>query len=446
MKILLLQSYLENNAFLIFPSGLAAIGATLNDHEVRALDLNLVKHPGEELRKIRAQFNPEIIGISFRNIDDQNRRDLRYYYRTCFQPDIRRIRSVFGDSIKLVAGGSGFSIFAEQIMEENPEIDFGVFLEAEESFPLLLRNLSAPERVKGIFYRKGNTVIFTGKARLPDFKTLPMPKWDLFNPRDYIQMPGIGVQTVRGCTNQCSYCVYPRLNGKHFRYKNPTSVADEIKLLKTRFGIDKFFFIDASFGLAKRHSVEVLEEMIKQKLDVQWGAYFDLNADPEFLIKAYEAGCREYIFSPDGFSENALKHLKKNFTLSHLKEHIRFMQTNQTLKNCFKFYTFMIASPGETPADYIRSFISLMIIRIKSALKITHPVSVSVSWIRIEPDTKICQMAMKQQDISQPSDLLPEISDNYERLFYINPPSKTLDAFFCIIMKTFSRLKALISK
>ena len=436
MNILLIQSSLEDkNEFCIFPAGLAAIAANIENHNIKAIDLNVVNDKDITLSAIRDNFHPDVIGISLRNIDNQNRKNLQYYYRQNFQPELKLIRKIFGYEIQLIAGGSGFSLFASQIMLENPEIDLGVFLEGEEILPSLLDNLSSPENVKGIYYRKNGKINFTGKSNLPNFSSLPMPRRDLFELDNYDKMTGIGIQTSRGCVNKCSYCTYPQINGNRFRYRKPSDVADEIEHLKNKFGITHFFFTDASFGLARQHSRDILNEIIKRNISVEWGAYFDLNADRDFLMQAKKAGCRSFIFSPDGFSDIALKNLNKNFSLQYLKQHIKFMQHSKEFKDCFKFYMFLISSPGESYIDYIKTIINIYLIKIKSMLKLTYPVSSAMSWIRIEPGTRIYREAQQQNDIFCDSCLLPAKDSNYNQLFYVNPKVKILDRMIFTIVK-----------
>ena len=152
MKILLIQSHLgricEQNLPL-FPIGLSYIAQALEKHEVRILDLNFWDLPRayEKLEKELINFDPDIAGLSIRNIHTTQRTDIFYYFNTV-QPTARLIKKV-SPEIRLLVGGPGYSVFAREIMERIPEFDFGIYLEGDESTPELIDNwVSVSDREK----------------------------------------------------------------------------------------------------------------------------------------------------------------------------------------------------------------------------------------------------------------------------------------------------------
>src|SRR3990170_5460410 len=165
MKVLLVQSYLGGNEPPVFPLGLACIKAQIANHDVRGFDTNTSKRPFEELKEIVGDFSPDAIGISLRNIDSTNKREVVFYY-SYLKKTIDVIKAY--SNAKIIVGGSGFSMFANEIMEDEPRIDYGVFLEGEKIAAVLLDNLTNPEQVKGVFYRKDGKVIFSGAAEQVD--------------------------------------------------------------------------------------------------------------------------------------------------------------------------------------------------------------------------------------------------------------------------------------
>ena len=57
-------------------------------------------------------------------------------------------------------------------MTRYPRINFGVFLEGESTFCELLHNLSEPEKVPGIFYRKNEILKFSGGRDFIDLQII----------------------------------------------------------------------------------------------------------------------------------------------------------------------------------------------------------------------------------------------------------------------------------
>lgn len=440
MKVLLLQSSLGSYFQATFPLGLAYLAACLNKHEVRILDLNVVPDPKKELRNVTENFKPDIIGISFRNFDSQTRLNFKYFYRENFQEDVKMIKNVCSD-VPLVVGGSAFSLFAQEIMEENTMIDYGIYLEGEESFPELLDNLGTPQRVKGVFYRENGQVKFTGNRSLIDFSSLPSPNRDLVDMNLYTHLEGIGVQTTRGCRYHCSYCVYPFLNGAKLRLRSVSSVVDEIEELVTKYKISKFFFADSSFGIALKYAQDICQEIIKRGLDVQWGAYFDMNCDGTFLLLAQKAGCIWFIFSPDGYSTTALKGLGKNLTHQQVKKQMNSLLNRHEFQKVEILYSFMINPPMETLYGLLATLFMIYRKKMGFILRKQKNFKVFYSWIRIEPFTKVYEFACKQGDLPSGKSLLPELYENSDHIFYRHPKLYLFDSFLLGLKKLLKNIK-----
>lgn len=74
MKVLLISANTETIYMVIPPVGLACVAAATRQagHEVKVLDLLAAQHAADAIRRAVGDFRPEVIGISIRNIDDQN--------------------------------------------------------------------------------------------------------------------------------------------------------------------------------------------------------------------------------------------------------------------------------------------------------------------------------------------------------------------------------------
>ena len=80
MKVLLISANTEQINMLVLPLGLAYVAAALDDqrHMVKILNLMMQTDTQKALYGTIDDFNPEIIGISVRNIDDQNMENPRF--------------------------------------------------------------------------------------------------------------------------------------------------------------------------------------------------------------------------------------------------------------------------------------------------------------------------------------------------------------------------------
>lgn len=440
MKVLLVQPSMGYKKFLIFPLGLAYLSSCLSEHEVHILDLNLYPDPKSTLKEQIKQLQPDVIGICLRNIDNQNRVSFVYYYPD-FQATVQSIREVSPYS-RIIAGGPGFSMFAQIIMENNPEIEFGVYLEAEESLPELLRNLDQPEEVKGIYHRQGKDVYFTGPRELPHFHQLPLPDRNLPYLEDYKKAYfAFGIQTKRGCCLNCSYCNYPFLSGAKIRSRSPVEVVNEIEELRQITNCNRFFFADPVFNVPQDHAQDICSEIISRKLEVSWGAYFDIKyAQKDFLCLAKQAGCQDFIFSPDGFSIRALRGLNKDFGQEEIKDVIDLFKNNPELKQNHALFGFFINPPGES----FWGLMQTLYIYTKIKLFLRKDITASLGWIRIEPYTQLCGLAQKNHCLDLEHPLLPKKSHNLDKLFYSNSQIGYIDSLLKGLFKTINFTKKMI--
>ncbi len=98
------------------PLGLACVAQALKQagHDVEILDLMDVAEVSESLSGAVRRVRPEAIGISLRNIDDQNMGSAHSFF-TEANAIIREVKSL--SSAPVILGGAGYSIFPESALE-----------------------------------------------------------------------------------------------------------------------------------------------------------------------------------------------------------------------------------------------------------------------------------------------------------------------------------------
>jgi radical SAM superfamily enzyme YgiQ (UPF0313 family) len=445
MKILLVQSYLGRKENIpIYPLGLTYIATALhnNGHTVKIYDPNVVANPYENLREIIVDFSPDIVGISLRNIDNQLRTEMFYYYKH-FQKILKAVKELIPNA-KILVGGTGFSMFAKKIMERNLLIDYGIYLEAEDSLPELLDNPNAPWTVKGIFFRKEGQVLFSGMRPLPNFKNLPIPKREFSDITPYLSnTPSLGIQSKRGCPLKCTYCNYPFLNGNNLRIRDANDVCDEIEYLVKQFGVKHFMFADAVFNMPLNHASEICEEIIRRQLDIKWVAYMDIkHASKDFLLLAAKAGCVDVIFSPDGISQSALDGLNKGLREKDIKDSLRLFLTDRNLRDINVVYSIFINPPGETFVGLLKTIAFFL----KTKLYLRGRGNGSINWIRLEPDTRALDVAIEEGAVDKDIELLPEDTQGLSKVFYSKRSLRHLDFFLIMMLKSIPLLKRILLK
>ncbi len=438
-RILLIAAYQgrDEPKGAIFPLGLCYIATSLAEkqHNVSVFDPNLCDSPYEEIKKKVQEFAPEVIGLSIRNIDTLNKSDIFYYFKTV-SPTIKIIKEVAPES-KIIVGGSGFSLFAKNIMDRIPEIDYGVYLEGEESVQELVEKLESPDKVLGIFYRLNGQVNFSGPRALPDFDSLPIPRRDFLDITRYSYPLGnVGIQTKRGCPQRCAYCNYPFLNGKKVRARSPANVVDEIEYLVEKFGVRQFMFADAIFNVPEKHAREICEEILNRGLDVEWAAWCELKVfSEEFLLLAKKAGCRRIPFSPDGASNPALHTLRKGIATKDIHKVFRIIRKHKEIATAFGFFG---TPPNQTFLGVLNTI--YLYLKINLLLFSRQRSGASISWIRIEPDTEIQRIAIEERIIDKETELLPYKEEELEKLYYTSPSMWLGDRLIELVLWLVERL------
>src|SRR4030042_6372782 len=132
MKVLFISVNNEKDPYPVAPIGAAYVAKALrsNHHDVRVLDLCFVKDDYSVIAASLKDFAPDFIGVSIRNIDNLTNKKSMFY-----MPRIRRITDFIKSetSAPIVVGGSGFSIFPEEVLKYL-EVEVGIIGEGETAF------------------------------------------------------------------------------------------------------------------------------------------------------------------------------------------------------------------------------------------------------------------------------------------------------------------------
>lgn len=447
MKILLVQAWLGRSGdLLIYPLGLVYLATVLEDqgHELKIFDPNTAHSPMEETARVAREFSPDVVGVSCRNIDNLLRIAQFYYYKG-FQQTVRTLHNACGDK-PLIVGGAAFSILPNMMMERNPAIDFGLPLEAEESFPKLVEHLDDPSRVRGVYYRENGVLRFTGNRALPDFATLPIPKRHFLDLGPYMRdsLESVGIQTKRGCPMNCAYCVYPHLNGRRWRMRTPESVLEEIKYLHADFGVRRITFADSVVNLPYDYSTRIFALLKESHLDIEWFGYMHVRGiTREYLHLCLDSGCKALMFSPDALSRVALKGLRKNITPEDIRALELLLDSDPAFARLKAEWCFFVNPPGENLSGLLRTL--WFFLRSKRFFGKRNR-RAFINWIRLEPFSAIYQTALEEGVITREIDLLPEDPALLSRTFYSAPHLSWCDPMIMALLRAPEYARRLVGR
>lgn len=146
-----------------------------------------------------------------------------------------------------------------------PQVDVVIHHEGEQTLVALLNLFDAGrltpaalQEEEGVAYRvDGQIKVNQPRPPIEDLDSLPMPARDLIDVDRYLSQwketngyTSLNIVTSRGCPYGCEWC-RDAVHGNQFRQRSPEDVAEEMRVLKGRFQIDRLRFVDDVDGIER---------------------------------------------------------------------------------------------------------------------------------------------------------------------------------------------------
>jgi radical SAM superfamily enzyme YgiQ (UPF0313 family) len=337
MNILLVNPVTRNISLSSPDLGLGYLAGALKkeNHQVDIFDC-------VNLRMTFKKFEDSIAGLDFDVIG------FRVFSTDLFsvKQSLLIVKKIRPDA-KIILGGAHPSAFPEQTLQYFEEADYAIRGEAEKGLTDLIRTFSNPdimpkENIPGLIWRENGGIRSNTPVFLEDLDSLGSPDWQLINPCDYPFQTSYLTQSkivaplimTRGCPYRCTFCSCRSVTGHKIRSHSVSYIIEEIKFLKSKFGIKEICFIDDNFLVLKNLVTELCEQMIQQKLDMKWSCFgirLDL-IDENILSLMEKAGCYLLTVGVESGSQRILDHMKKNITIDLIKEKMNLVQTKTGIK------------------------------------------------------------------------------------------------------------------
>lgn len=394
MKVLLISANVAGTPYPVYPIGISILARVLRDagHDVKQSDYFQLEKSLASLDKVVNDYRPDLIGISLRNVDSVNMLSEELYVEVVGQI-IARMRAY--TDVKIILGGSGFSMMPEAILRVTGA-NYGVVGEGEQAIVEFVNNAA-----RGIYPEDGTIMRpvqdLVGKAMLP--ADYDQPLMDFYLNKGHIA----GVQTKRGCVHHCIYCSYPYLEGKVVRPRDPADVVQDILNLKEKHGAKYVFFTDSVFNDDSGHYLDVVREMKRQKVALPWTAFIKpegLDDDKVALMK--ETGMRAAEMGADATTDTTLHRMAKPFTFQDIRETHDLMGRH----GIATAYYYMFGCPGETKKTVLEG--------IENLKSLEKSVSFIYMGIRILPETALYRLAAREGFFEDGDELLDPV-------YYIAP-------------------------
>jgi radical SAM superfamily enzyme YgiQ (UPF0313 family) len=393
MRVLLISANTEKINMPTLPLGLACVATATQKagHEVGMVDLMTEKDAQSVLKETIDGFRPDLIGISVRNIDDQNMAHPRFLLVPV--KEIVGVCRRFSEA-KIVLGGAGYSIFPEVALSFLGA-DMGIQGEGEAVFPDMVERIERGASLLGLpgLYLPGQSHPCERMFE-KNLDRLPLPNTNLLSMSLQKEEVWLPVQTRRGCPLSCSYCSTGMIEGLILRRHSPETMVNWIARW-AKAGVRQFYFVDNTFNLPPSYAKEFCRKLIDQDLKIRWWSIlYPKHVDEKLAAYMARSGCEQVSIGFESGSERILKNMNKRFTPEEVRQ-ISEILSGQGIK---RMGFLLLGGPGETRKSVEESLSFADSLKLDS-LKIT-------AGVRIYPDTVLAKQAIKESIITSQDKLL----------------------------------------
>lgn len=393
MRVLLISAMDESGELTApLPIGLACVAAASEraGHNVRLLSV-----PASSERELRIadailEFAPDVIGISARNIDDQNMQH-PHFLLASIRELVANCRHA--SSAPIVLGGAGYSIFPQPALDYL-QADMGIKGEGERAFPALLSWIERGKQGSpppGTYLHKG---ICTTTALVPRLDAFPLPEARLWLNSSGAKALRIPVQSRRGCPLDCIYCSTSTIEGRRVRKRSPESLVRWLTQLRAQ-GFRSFHFVDNTFNLPPSYAKDLCRKLIEAQLGLDWWAIvYPKWVDQELAELMAKAGCTLVSLGFESGSESVMKTLNKRFSCADVSAISATLAAAGIKRNGF----LLLGAPGETRETVEESLAFADSLHL-DGLKVTV-------GLRVYPGTGLHSIAVAEGAVCADDDLL----------------------------------------
>jgi radical SAM superfamily enzyme YgiQ (UPF0313 family) len=408
MNLLIVSTNRNRLPMPVMPVGacLVAEAAERAGHGVRLLDLMFERDPLRALRRAVEEVQPGVVGLSVRNIDNN---DLRapVFFLEGLRPLIAGIRAA--TPAPIVLGGASAGVMPEDLLRYTGA-EWAVPGEGEAVFPALLACLSrceSPRDVAGIawledgeFLRTPAPPVSACRCRPPDFG-----RW--IDTKAYLsRLSTVPVQTKLGCRFSCVYCTYRKIEGGTYRLSDPKGVAAAVTELSSR-GLRDIEFVDNVFNSPPDHARAICDELAA----VRHGASLQsLELNPLFIDDALFESLERAGFSGVGItvesaSDRVLEGLGKGFGADQVHRAAEVVGRHRI--PCV--WIFLLGGPNETRETVAET------LRFAATRLRPEDAAFFGSGLRIYPGTELESIARREGVLTAPP------GEMLEPVFYTSP-------------------------
>ncbi|MFC1548374.1 B12-binding domain-containing radical SAM protein [Candidatus Omnitrophota bacterium] len=257
----------------------------------------------------------------------------------------------------LVLGGIYPSTLPRKALTES--VDYVVRGEGE--IPMLkLANKIEPENIKGLFFKRGESLVDNGQSEVvldidevpfPARDLMPMDKYLASSPRREKEKRALSVITSRGCPFDCNFCSVHPVCGYKWRARTPENVIDEIREGIEKYGINHVEFEDDNLTFDIERAVAIFEGLMDLPEKITWSAHNGVRIDrlnEQLLKKFKKSGCLRLNLAVESGNKEMLSKMNKKLDLKKVEEIVKICGKLGIYTSAF----LLVGYPGETKENF----------------------------------------------------------------------------------------------
>lgn len=253
-----------------------------------------------------------------------------------------------------VVGGPHLDLYPSETASF-PEVDYVCIGEGDRAVPLLADALEAkddPLRIPGLAARRDGEVQFGPEPELTDLDQVPIPAWDLLPWRHYRSLtvihPFASMVSGRGCPFKCRFCSQ-RYAGGRFHRMSPGRVVKEWSYLVCDLGAREIIHFDETFTIGEKYLGEVADLVEKERVVIPNSVRARCDTlTPAAAQALARTGTHTVHLGIEAGSDAALARMNKEITVAQVRRATAAVKQAGMMARGY----FMLAFPGDTPADY----------------------------------------------------------------------------------------------
>lgn len=379
--------YNPKAVFFDMPLALLAIGSALDatKHKVVIIDGRIEENPLEIISK----HIDHAVCLGVTSLTGSPIKDALY-----ISSEVKKLKN----DLPIIWGGWHASLFPEQTLLDEKNIDITVQGQGEETFKEIVDAISNNlpiENIKGICYRneKGGVIKNLARTILP-MDTFSDVNYDLIDVEKYFEKKGrrqLDYISSTGCHFRCTFCADPFVYERKWTAISAEIMVEKLAELHKKYQFTDLNLQDETYFTFRNRVVEIAERLIEKKLNITWAATMRADQGARLSEEDFEtcakSGLRRLLIGVESGSQEMMDWLKKD---------IKIEQVYTCAERCKKhniavIFPFIVGFPDETEKSIIST------ITMVKELNQMHPsFSTPIFYFKPYPGSSITDEVIKK--------------------------------------------------